>query len=212
VAAVSQFLYESGANILTSDQYSSDPEGGSLFLRMSFRLPGVTETRAALEKAFSNVARQFAMEWQLSYGADSRRVAVMVSRDDHCLMDLIWRWRRGELPAELTMVISNHVDLKDAVRAFGLPYCHWLPASTLPAARKPPWLPTPGSNRRSGSPWTFGCQARAPELRREPATHLAARPHPCAQRKVIGGRARAGEYCPPMAERTPEPIAKAAGR
>jgi formyltetrahydrofolate deformylase len=64
VAAVSQFLYESGANIVTSDQYSGDPEGGSFFLRMSFRLPGVTDTRAALETAFSNVAQQFAMEWR----------------------------------------------------------------------------------------------------------------------------------------------------
>src|SRR5437899_7553060 len=86
VAAVSQFLFESGANILTSDQYSSDPEGGAFFLRMSFWLAGVSERRAELEGGFAPIAKRFGMSSRLTYGADVPRVALMVSREDHCLM------------------------------------------------------------------------------------------------------------------------------
>ena len=125
VAAISNFLYERGANIITSDQYSSDPEGGSFFVRMSFRLPGIETRKEAFEADFaSEVAERFEMRWRFSYGADRRRVAVMVSRYDHCLLDVLWRTRRGELPMELTMVISNHPDLEAAVRSFGVPYHH----------------------------------------------------------------------------------------
>lgn len=124
VAAVSRFLFESGANIVTSDQYSSDPEAGSFFLRMSFHLEGVTGKRAELEARFAEVADKFGMDWRLTYGVDVPRIALMVSGHDHCLMDLLWRWQRGELRAEITSVVSNHPDLKDAVRGFGIPYEH----------------------------------------------------------------------------------------
>ena len=124
VASVSRFLYGIGANITTSDQYSSDPEGGSFFLRMSFHLPGVGDRREELETSFAEVAREFEMDWKLTLGADVPRVALMVSRYDHCLMDLLWRLRRGELRAEVTKVVSNHPDLRDAVEAFDVPYEH----------------------------------------------------------------------------------------
>ena len=124
VAAASRFLFERGANIVTSDQYSSDPEDGAFFLRMSVILPGIAEQRDELEAEFAAIAEEFAMSWRFSYGADTPRVALMVSRYDHCLMDLLWRWQRGELPAEITKVVSNHEDLGDAVRGFGIPYEH----------------------------------------------------------------------------------------
>ncbi len=125
VAAVSGFLFERGANLVTADQYSSDPKGGSFFLRMSFRLEGLADGREALEAAFAaEVAERFGMDWRVSYGADVRRVAIMVSRYDHCLMDLLWRWRRGELPLELVGVISNHPDLEGPVADFGVPFHH----------------------------------------------------------------------------------------
>jgi len=124
VAAISGFLFEEGANIITSDQYSSDPEDGSFFLRMSFRLAGVSEHRAELEDRFAVLADEFALDWRFSYGADTPTVGLMVSRYDHCLMDLLWRWQRGELPADITVVVSNHPDLEDAVRGFGVPYLH----------------------------------------------------------------------------------------
>ena len=124
VAAISGFLFEEGANILTSDQYSSDPEDGTFFLRMSFRLPRISERRGEFEAAFAAVADEFELDWRFSYGADTPRLGLMVSRYDHCLMDLLWRWQRGELPAEISVVVSNHADLEDAVRGFGIPYRH----------------------------------------------------------------------------------------
>jgi len=124
VAAISGFLFEAGANIITSDQYSSDPEDGSFFLRMSFRLPGVSQGRAELEAEFAPLAEEFEMDWRFSYGADTPSLGLMVSRHDHCLMDLLWRWQRGELPAEISVVVSNHPDLENAVRGFGVPYVH----------------------------------------------------------------------------------------
>lgn len=125
VAAVSGFLFERGANLVTSDQYSSDPEGGSFFLRISFHLEGVDEDRDRLESDFAaEVAERFGMDWRISYGADRRRIAIMVSREDHCLMDLLWRWRREELPVDLTGVISNHPDLERSVADFGVAFHH----------------------------------------------------------------------------------------
>ena len=123
VAAVSSFLAGSGANILTSDQYTTDPEGGQFFMRMAFRLEGLSERRAAFERGFAaEVAERFGMAWRVAYEADVKRVALFASRYDHCLLDLLWRWRRGELDAEVVQVVSNHPDLEADVRAFGVPY------------------------------------------------------------------------------------------
>ncbi|MGH2937837.1 MAG: formyltetrahydrofolate deformylase [Solirubrobacterales bacterium] len=123
VAAVSGFLLESGANIVRSDQYSSDPSGGSFFLRMEFNL--ADEERASLIERFGLiVAQRFDMTWRLWETTRRKRIAVMVSKYDHCLQDMLWRWRRDELGGELVSVISNHPDLREEVESFGLPYHH----------------------------------------------------------------------------------------
>jgi formyltetrahydrofolate deformylase len=125
VAAISSFLFERGANITDSAQHSTDPEEGTFFMRMEFCLDGLDEGRAAFEEAFEReVARRFGMEWRVSSGAERRRVAILVSRSDHCLLDLLWRWRREELAAEVVLVISNHPDLEGTVRSFALPFEH----------------------------------------------------------------------------------------
>jgi formyltetrahydrofolate deformylase len=123
VAAVSRFLYESGANIVRSDQYSTDPSGGTFFLRMEFTL--APERREGLADRFGlKVAEPFGMTWRLWDAARPKRITVMVSRYDHCLLDLLWRWRRGELAAEIVMVISNHPDLREDAALFDVPYHH----------------------------------------------------------------------------------------
>ncbi len=132
ISAVSRFLFEAGANIVRSDQYSSDPEGGTFFLRMEFTLP--EDNRAGLRQRFAEeVAEPFQMDWQLWDARQPKRMAVLVSREEHCLLDLLWRWRRGELEAEAVMVISNHPDLEEAVAPFGIPYHH----VAVDPARKP---------------------------------------------------------------------------
>src|SRR6185436_7565474 len=101
VAAVSRFLFEHGANVLDADQHSTDPVGGTFFMRMEFHLDGLDLGRGELEQAFAaQVAEPFAMEWSIAYAADRKRVAILVSREDHCLLDLLWRWRSGELDAD----------------------------------------------------------------------------------------------------------------
>lgn len=125
VAAVSEFLFRHGANIVQSDQYSTDPQGGTFFMRMAFRLAGLDLPLDALERAFADeVAVRFAMDWRLHAAAEPKRVAIMVSREDHCLLDLLWRWRRGELDMDIGLVISNHADLAETVAALGIAFEH----------------------------------------------------------------------------------------
>ena len=123
ISAVSRFLFEAGANIVRSDQYSSDPEGGTFFLRMEFTLPEDTRTTLA-ERFAKEVARPLEMEWRMWDARRPKRMAILVSREEHCLLDLLWRWRRGELEAEAVLVASNHEDLRPAVESFGIPYHH----------------------------------------------------------------------------------------
>ena len=125
IAAVSRFLFEHGANIAESGQFSTDPEGGRFFLRNVFHRPGLQAMRDELERRFAaEVGEPFGMQWTFADPGVPKRVAVMVSRYDHCLLDLLWRSRREELDLDVGLVISNHADLADDVRAFGVPYVH----------------------------------------------------------------------------------------
>ena len=121
VAAVSQFLFNAGANIVRSDQYSTDPTGGAFFLRMEFTLPD--ERRAGFaEQIGLKVAERFGMTWRLWNSAERKKLAVLVSRYDHCIHDLLYRSRRDELGGEIVQVISNWDDLRAAVESQGVPY------------------------------------------------------------------------------------------
>ncbi|MFA9269856.1 formyltetrahydrofolate deformylase [Svornostia abyssi] len=123
VAAVAGFLFDTGANVTHSDQHSSDPEGGRFFLRMEFHLPGVAERLDELRTAFDDeVAAEFDMAWRIVSATAPKRMAILVSKYDHCLLDLLWRARRGELPCEVPVVISNHPDLRTDVENFGVPF------------------------------------------------------------------------------------------
>ena len=129
VAAVSQFLHSHGANILHSDQHSTDPSGGTFFMRMEFHLDGLDLAREPFERAFASVvADPFEMNWRLSYTVEPKRMAVLVSKYDHCFLDLLWRKRRGELNVEIPLVISNHEDLRRDAEMFGIPF-HVVPVT-----------------------------------------------------------------------------------
>ena len=125
VAAVSGFLFEHGVNILSSHQYSTDPSGGTFFMRMEFSEADLDLSREALAERFgAEVAERFAMSWRIAHSDQRKRVAILVSRPEHCLLDLLWRWRRGELDADVAMVVSNHPDHAGDVAGFGVPYHH----------------------------------------------------------------------------------------
>ena len=125
VAAVSGFLFAHGANIVSSDQHSVDPEGGRFFMRMEFTTETLDLPREELGGEFARkVGDGLAMGWRLSFADEPKRLAVLVSREEHCLLDLLWRNRRGELDARIELVASNHPDLEPDVAAFGIPYHH----------------------------------------------------------------------------------------
>jgi formyltetrahydrofolate deformylase len=125
VAAVSGFLFEQGANIVSSHQYSSDPTGGRFYLRTEFFLEGLAEDPEDFRRDFgAAVGERFAMEWEIRYWGERQRVAILVSRYDHCLMDLLWRWQRRELEGDIVGVISNHPDLAEEAAAAGVPFHH----------------------------------------------------------------------------------------
>ena len=125
IAAVSRFLNDHGANIIESDQYSTDPEGGRFFLRTVFHRSGLSAMRDELEQRFAAaVGRPFGMQWTFTDPGVPKRAALMVSREDHCLLDLLWRARRHELDLDISLVISNHPDLAGDVRSFGVPFVH----------------------------------------------------------------------------------------
>jgi formyltetrahydrofolate deformylase len=122
IARVSGFLAESGLNIVDVDQHSSAE--GRFFMRMVFDHVPDAE-RAGLEQRFAKeISEPFEMDYEFHDGERTKRVAIMVSREDHCLSDLLWRWRNGDLGGELVTVISNHPDHRDQVESVGLPFHH----------------------------------------------------------------------------------------
>ncbi|GHE80664.1 formyltetrahydrofolate deformylase [Amycolatopsis deserti] len=129
VSAVSTFLTRAGANIISLDQHTTAPENGTFMQRTIFHLPGLAAEREAVEREFARtVAGEFDIEFRLTEAAKPKRVAIMASKTDHCLLDLLWRNRRGELDMSVVMVIANHPDLADDVRSFGVPFIH-IPAT-----------------------------------------------------------------------------------
>lgn len=125
VAAITTFLADAGANIVSLDQHSTQQTGGTFMQRTIFHLPGLAAAREDLEREFRlRVAEPFGIDYRLTEAAKPKRVALMASTEDHCLLDLLWRNRRGELDMSVVMVIANHPDLADQVRPFGVPFIH----------------------------------------------------------------------------------------
>jgi formyltetrahydrofolate deformylase len=125
VAAVASVLSSHGANIVSLDQYSDDPQGGAFFQRTVFSLDNLQAVFPALDEDLrKSLADTYGLTYTLRDMSVPKRVAVFASKSDHCLLDLLWRHRQGQLPVTVSMVISNHADTADEVRAFGIPFFH----------------------------------------------------------------------------------------
>lgn len=125
VQAVSGFIYGYGANIITLDQYSTAHEGGQYFMRLQFALSGLAEILDEFNSNFEHsVASRYQMDWQLHDNTVRYKVGILVSKFDHALLDLLWRHQRGLLDCDITCVVSNHEDLRQAVENFGITYHH----------------------------------------------------------------------------------------
>lgn len=119
IAAVAGFLAERGANIVEAQQHS-ERTSQRFSMRIEFEPRGVS--RDTLRRDFILVAERFKMAWQLRFTDQPKRLGIMVSKLDHCLLDLLWRQRAGEIPVTIPVVISNHPDLQSVVEGFGIPF------------------------------------------------------------------------------------------
>ena len=125
VARVSSLLYERGANILHADQHQ-DHELGLFFMRVEWALDGATGAEGfdleGFKVAFTPLASELGMRWKLSSGARLPRVALFCSQYLHCMADLMYRWKSGELPCEIPLIVSNHRDVEKLAEFYGIPF------------------------------------------------------------------------------------------
>jgi formyltetrahydrofolate deformylase len=129
VAAVGAVLSGHGANIVSLDQYSDNPEGGAFFQRTVFSVPDLPLRLPEIEESLSDrLAQGFGLEFALRDLSVPKRMAIFASKSDHCLLDLLWRQKHGELAVTIPMVISNHPDVAEEVRSFGVPF-FYVPSS-----------------------------------------------------------------------------------
>ncbi len=123
VAAIADFLYRHNANILHADQHQDAAQG--LFLtRVEWDLADFDLAPSAFQSAFQPVADRFQMNWQLKLSAQRPKMAIFVSRYDHCLADLLYRYQNGELHCEIPLILSNHMDTKWLADTYKIPFQH----------------------------------------------------------------------------------------
>jgi formyltetrahydrofolate deformylase len=121
VAAIADFLYRHDANILHADQHQ-DAEQNLFLMRVEWDLTGFNLSPHQFEAEFAETARKFSMQWRLNLSSRRPRIAIFVSKYDHCLTDLLYRFHSGELECEIPLIISNHPDTKRLADFYGVPF------------------------------------------------------------------------------------------
>lgn len=136
IAAVTRFIAEHDGNILDLDQHS-DLEHGEFFMRVELDRRGFGLSPQTFAAAWEPIATRFRMQWSLAWGERRKRMAILVSRQTHCLSDLCWRWQSGELDVEIPIVVSNHADAGSIARQSGIRFevCPVTPATRPEAER-----------------------------------------------------------------------------
>ena len=128
VATVSKFLFEQGANIIESSQYSTNPQGGNFFIRIEFECPNLKVKAEEIENSFIVIAKTFSMEWKFTYASVIKKTAIFVSKELHCLRELLWAWQSGDLVTDICLIISNHEDARVEAELLNIPFYH-IPAN-----------------------------------------------------------------------------------
>lgn len=123
VAAVSEFLYARGGNIVQSDQHTTDPTNGMFFMRVEVDVDRAR--REKIQREFADIAHRFNMDWRMEQASQKKRLALFVSKEDHCLLELLWQWKSGNMNVDLAFVASNHPDHHATVQEMGIPYYHF---------------------------------------------------------------------------------------
>ena len=128
VAGITEFIFRKGGNIITAEQHSTDPANGHFFFRVEFCLAGGTADADSLSRDFGMVAGRFAAQWHIFDSRAKMRMGILVSRPGHCLFDLLYLWRSGDLRVDIPFVLSNHESHRPLVEQFGVPFCY-IPAA-----------------------------------------------------------------------------------
>jgi formyltetrahydrofolate deformylase len=123
IAAVTGFIAEHGG-FITEASYHTEQEAQRFFMRQEMRADSLPFDADGFRQRFGKLAQEFGMDWQLADSAIRKRLVVLVSKQDHCLSDLLHRWRSGELQVDIPCVISNHEDLRSFVEWHGIPFIH----------------------------------------------------------------------------------------
>ncbi|MBI2384168.1 MAG: formyltetrahydrofolate deformylase [Gammaproteobacteria bacterium] len=127
VAAIADFLYSHNANILHADQHQ-DAEQGLFFMRVEWDLADFDLAIPAFRDKFAPLAARFNMRWRLELSTERPRVAIFVSKQDHCLADLLYRHHSGELACEIPLIVGNHADARRLAEFHGIPF-HVIPVT-----------------------------------------------------------------------------------
>lgn len=143
VAKISDFIFKIGANIITADQHSTDPEGGYFFIRIEFVLDNDQYSQSSLSTAFGPVAQEFGASWNIYDRAKDLRMGIFVSEPDHCLVDLLYLWNAGELKVKIPFVVSNCEKHRKLVSGYNLPFYY---------------VPADKDNRREAELLSYACQ------------------------------------------------------
>ena len=123
VAKIANFIYANGGNIIHADQHT-DFSAGLFLMRIEWQLEGFNLPRGMIEPAFAAIAKPLQASWSLHFSDTVPRLAIWVTKQDHCLLDLLWRQHGGEIRAEIPLIISNHPELHSVANQFGIDFYH----------------------------------------------------------------------------------------
>ncbi|CRK82333.1 formyltetrahydrofolate deformylase [Neobacillus massiliamazoniensis] len=129
VAAVSQLLFQNGGNIVQSDQHTTDPIGGMFFMRIEADIQDFELHKQKIAQDFQQLSERLNINWRMEQASKKKRLAIFVSKEDHCLLELLWQQKAGHLDAEFAIVVSNHRDIQGIVEEMGIPF-HYVPVNS----------------------------------------------------------------------------------
>ncbi len=123
IAAVTGFVAQHNGNILEADQHT-DPQQGEFLMRLEVELDGFQLNQENFESKWSTLAKQYDMRWHIHWSNVTKRMAILVSKESHCLSDLLWRWKTGELHVDIPLIAGNHESLKETAQSAGITFHH----------------------------------------------------------------------------------------